>query len=481
MTQPALEKFMELSSFETAAFNQRRSERVDINSSSMLYFIRKSLPGFVVLGVVICTGLYLPTKMLSNSIAGNILTPNRLLVLVTVFLIGITPILKRKRTFAPTTVDQQQTTKPIPSHPTLQVSSPARPLFSRIDRLDSVSPSCSLNPISPHLPHTIGPVPTRYETVGITPRKFQTAHSPAPFVDDIHSVQRHEYTDILPRWAKAFEDQVLMPLIVNPLVKALNESDALLNQAFTQFGLRLSHSDSLRKETGVVYLTDRFLPSPLCNISEVNAIWQRRQLIESLVTIPSFPHSYRDYVVSRITTWADRRGIRFSYRHDNRPDDNGPTDSHILAHILFASFDTQMSNGYDSPFRDRFVTEAKSGQIKVDDDFTALFGHSSSSIGNKSSSHLSKLVWLEQTNRPSGPLHFNVATNQKVYGIAQGGGNIFESLCLFFHLLKKLSPNAVWIHIPHEIRMVLDSIIGSTNGLSGGLLSGFGALGYTSG
>ena len=84
--------------------------------------------------------------------------------------------------------------------------------------------------------------------------------------------------------------------------------------------------------------------------------------------------------------------------------------------------------------------------------------------------HQGRVAWLEQSGASTtGPLHFNVGTNQKVYGVPAGGGNLIEALCLLFHLLKKLSPTSAWMQIPHEVRIVLDSIVNQGAGLVTGL------------
>jgi len=367
-----------------------------------------------------------------------------------------------------------------------QPSTPMKPLFSRMDRMSEQPPAMQA---SPHFSQSFAPIPTRYDSSLITPRKTMGALGsssspyPAPFVDDIHSVQKHEFSDLLPRWSRLLEEQIVMPQIIISFVRALEESDMHITHAFGSLGYRLGRVPG----TGNICLTDRFLPPPLSSNQEMNALWQRRQLLEGLVNIPGFSYQqYRDYVVSRITVWASRGGIRFAYRPDTRPDEKGPTDSHILSHLLFSSLDTQMSNAPGSnTFNDRFVVEtgtSRTGQVE-NDEFTSIF----SNFGRRllsSAGGASRMVWLEQTT--NGAVHFNVATNQKVYGVPPGAGNILEALCLFFHLLKKLSPQSVWVQIPHEIRITLEALLGGSGGastsLSGGLvasgLSSTAALGY---
>jgi hypothetical protein len=59
--------------------------------------------------------------------------------------------------------------------------------------------------------------------------------------------------------------------------------------------------------------------------------------------------------------------------------------------------------------------------------------------------------------------------------VQSGGGNLIEALCLFFHLLKRLSPGANWLQIPADIRAVVEAAIGGDSGLSGGFFgSGLG-------
>jgi hypothetical protein len=147
-----------------------------------------------------------------------------------------------------------------------------------------------------------------------------------------------------------------------------------------------------------------------------------------------------------------------------------------------------MSNSGGNTFKERFVVETSSSSAAGtgDDEFTSIFSSFGRRLSHGLTTHYhSRMVWLEQSNR-GGVLHYNVATNQKVYGIPQGAGNLLESLSLFFHLLKKLSPHSVWLQIPHEIRITLESLLaaagpGTSSGLSGGLINGLStsaALGY---
>ena len=475
---------MEISSFETSAFNRRQVERQASSGRSPLAVIQTVVVSFGFVAV----GLSLMYMLLSRVPAGTsttkLLTPDRLLILITVILIFLTPKLKQKRRIEPHHVpDGTKVHHGVqePGH----ITTPVKPLFSRMDQVtEQVSPpGASFHPVPSHLSQSFAPIPTRYDSTFATPRKLVSnlASLAAPFVDDIHSVQKHEFTDMLPRWARGMEERVIMPLIIVPFVHALDESDRMLNQVFAGVGLKLSYQET--PQTGSVCLSDRYLPSPFGSNPEVNALWQRRQMLETLVNIPNFPRSYREYVVGRIRSWASRGGLRFGYRHDTRPDEKGPTDSHILAHLLFASLDTHMSTGGGANgFKERFVVEISSGRVSngVTDEFTSFFsGRSSGGMIH----HGGRVVWLEQSMRHSGsPLHFNVATHQKVYGIQHGGGNILEAVCLFFHLLRKLSPTSTWILIPHEIRITLESILGEESSLSGGLLSGLSskaALGYS--
>jgi hypothetical protein len=470
--------YMEISSFETTAFTRRQAERLEQTGKSPINILR------YIFGIGLMCGCgVLLTKIPMNSVTANFLTPNRLLILVTVVLIIITPKLRRSAPVKPHHAPDDSKVVHAPTE-TQPILTPPKPLFSRMERM--AEPGQTYQAISPHFTQSFAPIPTRYDSSSlVTPRKLTSigGHAaPAPFVDDIHSVQKHEYSEILPRWSRMIEEQVVMPQIIIPFVRAMEESDAQITHVFGLHGYRLGRVPG----TGVICLTDRFLPAPLSSNQEINALWQRRQLLESLVNLPGYSQQYRDYIVSRITTWASRGGIRFAYRPETRPDESGPSDSHILSHLLFSSFDTQMTNSGGNTFRDRFVVESSSlATTTSDDEFTSLF----SSLGLRLSgltNHHSRMVWLEQSSRGGslGVLHFNVATNQRVYGIPQGAGNLLESLCIFFHLLKKLSPQSVWLQIPHEIRVTLEALLsagpGSTS-LSGGLVNGLStsaALGY---
>ena len=478
---------MEISSFETSAFNRRQIERSASSGRSPIAIFQSLVFTVGMIVVVVYLAYLLLSRVPSGTSTAKLLTPDRLLILITVVLIFLTPKLKQKRPIEAHHVPDGKKVTHV-TQENVNVSTPVKPLFSRMEhvREPSSPPGPSVHAVSPHVSQSFAPIPTRYDASFATPRKLVSnlASLAAPFVDDIHSVQKHEYTDLLPRWARGMEERVIMPLIIVPFVHALDESDRILNQVFAGVGLKLSYQET--PQTGSVCLSDRYLPSPFGSNAEVNALWQRRQMLEALVNIPNFPRSYREYVVGRIRSWASRGGLRFGYRHDTRPDEKGPTDSHILAHLLFASLDTHMSTGGGANgFKERFVVETSSvtngGQSShMTDEFTSFFsGRASGGMFH----HGGRVVWLEQSMRhPGAPLHFNVGTHQKVYGIQHGGGNILEAVCLFFHLLRKLSPTSTWIQIPHEIRITLETILGEEASLSGGLFSGLSskaALGYS--
>ena len=480
---------MEIASFETSAFNRRQVERFETTGRSTAAVVRAVVVSGGLVLVSVAMVYMLLSRLPSSTFTSKLLTPDRLLIVITLVLIFLTPRLKQKRQIEPHHVHDGAKVSHVP-HEHVISSTPMRPLFSRMEHVaETQSPmDASVRAVSPHVSQSFAPIPTRYDSAFTTPRKLVSnlASLAAPFVDDIYSVQKHEYTEYLPRWARSMEERVFMPLIIVPFVNALDESDRLLNQVFAGVGLKLSYQET--PQTGSVCLSDRYLPYPFGSNSEVNALWQRRQMLETMVNIPSFPRSYREYVVGRIRSWASLGGLRFGYRHDMRADEKGPTDSHILAHLLFASLDTHMSTGGGvNGFKDRFVVETETlskTANTVADEFTSFFSGRSSAGG--AFHHGGRVVWLEQTTRQQGPpLHFNVATHQKVYGIAQGGGNITEAMCLFFHLFRKLCPTSTWIQIPHEIRITLESILGEeshTTSLSGGLLSGLSskaALGYS--
>lgn len=492
---------MELSSFETSAFNRRQTERYATADRTWIALARVNLPRLIAVVICACVA-YVGSGMFSILNVGIVLTPDRLLVLITLFLILVTPFVKRQRKGGQTSVHPPMA--PANAAPVSQPASIQPQEYS----MPSATPmfSSERQAVSQYS----HPVPSRYDqpatlgaSTGSTRRGAYSlnSYSPAPFVDDIHSTAKHEYAETVPTWARGFEEKVLMPQIIIPFVKAMEESDMLLTLAFSQFGLKLatkiepkSTKAAVDSTSSVVCLTDRFLPPLLAGYPEVVALWQRRQLLESLVTIPGYhqDNQFRDYIVSRIKLWAERGGVRFAYRPDNRPwseNHEGPTDSHILAHLVFSSFDAQMgiSKGtYGASFRDKYVSETASvssasrfGTGRMQDlEFNALFG--GDNMKSSGGFHHNKIVWLEQVSGAGSVLHFNVGTNQKVFGIAPGAGNILEALCLFFHLLKKLSPNAGWIVFPHDLRMVLDSVlIDNTDrladaSLSGGLLSSSG-------
>lgn len=471
----------EISSFETTAFNRRQTEKVGSKRPPAL--LVKPLMQLIVsaLGIFLVWTI-VSGGILTNSVTGHIVTPQRLLVIMTVFFIAITPMIKgRGRQEAAVARSVPPSTRPTPAQidGSAMLSSPIK----SAPALETSGPT--VQRYTSQFVAGLAPVPSRYDPVPTSTRRSTMTHAPAPFVDDIHSTQKHEFSEAMPHWARKFEEMLVKPIIIDQLVIELEQSNRELAAGFNHFGIRLSQDVTSDRENGVVYLADRFLPSPLSSSTEMNLLWTRRQKLEVLLNIPGFSPSYRDYVVSRIKEWATRGGLRYSYRHDQRPNNQGPTDSHILAHLLFRYLDDQLG-GF---FVDRFVLNAAGspGATTAADEFKALF----SSMGSKTS-HYSKMVWLEQTALQGPdirlPLHFNVGTNQRVYGVQSGAGNMLEALCLFFHLLKRLSPSAMWVQIPHEIRLVIESVLGSYGrestgvtggmyGLASGLTSGKAALG----
>lgn len=458
---------MEISSFETTAFSRRKMEKIDSESRSPIKYLRILVsPGFFLLGLVV-VGLFVTINANTHISTGHILTPGRFLVFMTITLILLTPSIRSR------SKDSASVSLSTPSG-----SKPATAGFS--DSRVSVEPSVS--PAGPGMVRRytsefvagLSSVPTRYDQErrqsSSVPRRPSGMHAPAPFLDDVHSGQKHEYTVQLAQWARQLEDSLIMPLIVKPLVEELEQSDALLSQIFQHYGAKLTRGEPSNKlDSSQVSLSDRYLPAPMSGDPQVVNVWQRRQLLEAMLTVQNFPRRYRDYIFTRLSTWAHRGGIRFAYRHDMRPDEEGPTDSHILAHVIFSSLDAMIGQ-HDPGFRARFVTTSASGSMAVSslDEFQTLF----SSFGSSSKLHgahsHSKVVWLEElvsasgANRRGQPLHFNVATNQRVFGIQAGGGNLIEALCLFFHLLKQLSPCANWVQLlPHNLRIVIEAAVGT--------------------
>lgn len=437
---------MDIGSFETSAFNRRQLEKMESMSKSPW----ANLKQIAFMGLVIAVAGFLWSVLTGpfaiSPLFGNVLTPNRFLVLLTISLIGITPILKRKKFVTVSDVSPGVTRlggvsrEVIPANPMTPTSSIGRRgSDSRMSPPQYVDMS----------------IPTRFDSSTLR----RAPASPAPFVDDIHSVQRHEFSDLLPVWARKFEDMIVMPHIIVPLVEALRESDRILSEVFIKFGFRLDSSNSASSH-GVVCLSDRFLPNPMCTVPEITALWNRRLTLENLLNIPSFSPN-REYVVERICAWS--RGIRYAYRPDFRSDESGPTDSHILSHLIFVSFDSQM--GSNSSFQEQFVVTSATSKAGggIVDEFQSLFGRGS--IRGQQS----RVAWLEQSNTNRG-LHYNVGTHQKVYGVPAGGGNLIEALCLLFHLIRKLSPTTAWMQIPHEVRIALESIV--ITGPTGGLVTG---------
>lgn len=470
---------MEISSFETTAFSRRQIDKLDAKSRSPLRFVFSSLSptiGFVGVIVLIVflfgnSNGYLPT--------GHIVTPGRLLVIMTILLIIMTPYVRSKSRVSSVSFSS----RPMAAKPVTGIVEPPRASF------EPPKPS-GFNRLSADVFSSLAPVPSRFDIsqqAGLSSRRSSGGHAHAPFLDDVNASLKHEYTSSLPLWARRLEDTLIMPMIVKPLVEELEESDKLITQIFQHYGAKLLAQEpppgSSKLDSSQISLSDRYLPHPMSANPQVVNIWQKRQMLEAALTIPNFPRHYRDCVYARIVTWANRGGIRFAYRHDKSEDDEGPTDSHILAHVVFSALDSII--GHHQPgFRERYVvsssgtTTAPSG-----DDFNTLFFSLGSGVNSKINAGVHqhcKIVWLEEvvvagsSNRRGQPaLHYNVATNQRVYGIQGGGGNLIEALSLFFHLLKQLSPSAMWVQLPHNLRMILEAAVGGSDSGTGSLTGSF--------
>jgi len=389
------------------------------------------------------SNVFLPT--------GHILTPARLLVLLTIILIILTPLMRPHG-------------RPVHA-PIARVAQPsAYSVFP--EARESAEPQAVVSPgvpavhrYSSEFVSNLAAVPSRFDVGAPQPgvSRRTSLHAPAPFLDDVHSSQKHEYTDQLAQWARRLEESFIMPLIVRPLVQELEESDKQLSVIFQHFGVKLTQEPSSKLDSSQVSLSDRYLPAPMSNDAQVANVWQKRQFLEAMLTLPNYPRRYRDYIFSRVSAWAHRGGIRFAYRHDLRPDEEGPTDSHILAHVVFSSFDQLLGL---VGFRERYVScsSRNASGSATTDEFQSLFSSVMDAKKSLGLQHHSRVVWLEQH---SCPLHFNVGTNQRVFGIQGGGGNFIEALALFFFLLKQLSPVANWLQIPQNIRIAIEASVAS--------------------
>ena len=473
---------MEISSFETTAFSRRQIDKLDARSRSPLRFVVSSLSpaiGFVGLIVLIVflfgnSNGYLPT--------GHIVTPGRLLVIMTILLIILTPYVRsRSRVSSARFTAQSVATKPVtgfvePPRTSFEPPKPSVPALGQ-----------GFNRLSADVLTSLAPVPSRFDIsqqTGFSSRRSSGGHAPAPFLDDVNASLKHEYTSSLPLWSRRLEDTLIMPMIVKPLVEELEESDKLITRIFQHYGAKLAQEPApgtSKLDSSQISLSDRYLPHPMSADPQVVNIWQKRQMLEAALNIPSFPRHYRDSVFARISTWARRGGIRFAYRHDQSEDDEGPTDSHILAHVVFSALDSIIGH-HQHGFRERYVVSSSgTATSSSGDDFNSLFF----SLANNSKLNAGgvhqhcKIVWLEEvvvagpSNRRGQPaLHYNVATNQRVYGVQGGGGNLIEALSLFFHLLKQLSPSAMWVQLPHNLRMILEAAVGGGSDSGTGSLTG---------
>lgn len=227
--------------------------------------------------------------------------------------------------------------------------------------------------------------------------------------------------------------------VVGSLVQMLDESDQVWLQALTPRGWRLTFEAPRLAYPGVgpsaqeLSVFDRHLPRPICDDPRAVELWKKRQVIEAYLMHPSFEPAQRSYVLDRLREWR-QRGLQNCMRADYRPNDQLPTDAHILENILFKMLNFHMG------FCSCFVTVGPSPPT-------------AKHLGQQSTAFLRQVT--DQNVFPKPAPHYEVVTLHKVWRIRPGNANLLEALALLLQALRRHSHS--YQSFPQSLRTAVES------------------------
>jgi len=234
-----------------------------------------------------------------------------------------------------------------------------------------------------------------------------------------------ELQQCLPALAAVIDQQ-----IIDQVIRGVEDSDRLWQQALAQRGWRLSTDlprvsyPSMGLGMGVgasgsqeLSVFDRNLPKPFCDDPQANQAWAQRQNLETFFVHPQFGPSSRPYVLDRLREWR-QRGIANGMRHDWRPSEQMPTDGHILENLVFKMLQMHLD------FADCFLSA----------------GHAppaAKHMGQAPTAYLRQIT--DQAVSPRPPPHYEVVTLQKTWRLRPGNNNLLEALAVLMHALRRHS------------------------------------------
>jgi len=232
--------------------------------------------------------------------------------------------------------------------------------------------------------------------------------------------------------------------IIEPVVRAIDESDQLCQTMLSQRGWRLTFEAPRLAYLGMgqgaqeVSIFERNLPKPLCDDPVASDLWSKRQQLEVFLIHPSFEPSQRQYVFERLREWR-QRGLRNAMRYGWRPSDAMPTDAHILENLVIKMLNFHLDMG------NCFLSTRDAPPV-------------SKHLGQYSAAYLRQVTDQNLVPRPAP--HYEVVTLQKVWRVRPGNANFLEALALLLHALRRHSPRS-YQSFPQILRAVIEVSAGN--------------------
>lgn len=239
--------------------------------------------------------------------------------------------------------------------------------------------------------------------------------------------------------------QVVEREILQPILRQIEQSDQDWQQHLPQIGWRLSFepvrvqgvlssfgfgsSASQAQEVSVFMKT---LPRPLCENARAAEMWAKRQQLEGFLLHPNFEPEQRQCVLERLRGWR-QQGLIAGMRADFRTSDAMPTDGHILENLLiqmlrnFLDFDGCFVGIGQEPPRNRHQGQAPVAYLRQ--------------IAN-------------QAIFPKPMPVYEVVTQQRVWRLRPGPGNLLEALAILLRSLR--SQPSTYLSFPPMLRTAVE-------------------------
>jgi len=230
--------------------------------------------------------------------------------------------------------------------------------------------------------------------------------------------------------------------IIEQLIRSIDESDQLWQQALAPRGWRLTTEAPRLAHQGIgssmqeLSVFDRHLPRPLCEDQSAVDRWNHRQKLEAYLIHPSFEPSQRQYVLDRLREWRHRGIVASAIRYEGRrTNDLMPTDAHILENLLIKMLNFQLD------FANCFLS---SGQAPP------MVKH----MGQSAAAYLRQVT--DQSLFPRPAPHYEVVAMQKVWKIRPGSQNILAAMGILLHSLKRHSRS--YQSFPQALRNAIEQV-----------------------